>query len=53
MLVFEREHHLFHLAATNRIQAVERLAREKLGYAKPGEVVIRFQEPTASAPGAP
>ncbi len=34
-------------------KAVERLAREKLGYAKPGEVVIRFQEPTASAPVAP
>lgn len=34
-------------------KAVERLAREKLGYAKPGEVVIRFQEPTASAPAAP
>ena len=34
-------------------KAVERLAREKLGYAKPGEVVIRFQEPTASAPTAP
>ena len=27
-------------------KAVERLAREKLGYAKPGEVVIRFQETT-------
>lgn len=34
-------------------KAVERLAREKLGYAKPGEVVIRFQERTASAPAAP
>ncbi len=34
-------------------KAVERLAREKLGYAKPGEIVIRFQEPTASAPGNP
>lgn len=34
-------------------KAVERLAREKLGYAKPGEVVIRFQEPTTSAPAAP
>ncbi len=34
-------------------KAVERLAREKLGYAKPGEIVIRFQEPTASAPNAP
>ena len=32
-------------------KAVERLAREKLGYAKPGEVVIRFQEPVASTPG--
>ena len=28
-------------------KAIERLAREKLGYAKPGEVVIRFQEPAA------
>ena len=26
-------------------KAVERLARERLGYAKPGEVVIRFEEP--------
>lgn len=34
-------------------KAVERLAREKLGYAKPGEVVIRFQEPAASVPGTP
>jgi cell division protein FtsB len=25
-------------------QAVERLAREKFGYAKPGETVIRFEE---------
>lgn len=33
-------------------KAVERLAREKLGYAKPGEVVIRFQEPAASAPAS-
>ncbi|PAW83916.1 MAG: hypothetical protein B9S33_12800 [Pedosphaera sp. Tous-C6FEB] len=30
-------------------RAVERLAREKLGYAKPGEVVIRFQEPPPGA----
>jgi len=27
-------------------KAVERLAREKLGYAKPGETVIRFTSPT-------
>jgi cell division protein FtsB len=26
-------------------KAVERLARERLGYAKPGETVIRFDEP--------
>ncbi len=26
-------------------KAVERLAREKFGYAKPGETVIRFEEP--------
>ena len=32
-------------------KAVERLARERLGYAKPGEIVIRFEEPrTNSAP---
>lgn len=34
-------------------KAVERLAREKLGYAKPGEVVIRFQEPASGASGTP
>ncbi len=26
-------------------RTVERLAREKLSYAKPGEIVIRFEEP--------
>jgi cell division protein FtsB len=26
-------------------KAVERLARERLGYAKPGETVIRFEQP--------
>jgi cell division protein FtsB len=32
-------------------KAVERLAREQLGYAKPGETVIRFEPPrTNSAP---
>lgn len=35
-------------------KAVERLAREKLGYAKPGETVIRFQEGTnGAAPARP
>jgi cell division protein FtsB len=29
-------------------KAVERLARERLGYAKPGETVIRFDEPNNS-----
>lgn len=27
-------------------KTIERLARANLGYAKPGEVVIRFEEPT-------
>jgi cell division protein FtsB len=27
-------------------KVLERLAREKLGYAKPGETVIRFESPT-------
>jgi cell division protein FtsB len=29
----------------NDPKAVERLAREKLGYAKPGETIIRFEPP--------
>jgi len=29
-------------------KAVERLARERLGYAKPGETVIRFEEATTN-----
>jgi cell division protein FtsB len=31
-------------------KAVERLARETFGYAKTGEVVIRFEEPRTSNP---
>lgn len=30
-------------------KAVERLAREKFGYAKPGEVVVRFEDPATNA----
>lgn len=33
-------------ALRNDPKAVERLAREKLGYAKPGETVIRFEPST-------
>ena len=29
-------------------KTVERLARDKLGYAKPGEIVIRFEEPATN-----
>ncbi len=35
-------------ALQNDPKAVERLARERLGYAKPGETVIRFEEPQAN-----
>jgi cell division protein FtsB len=31
-------------------RAVERLAREKFGYAKPGETVVRFEAPATNAP---
>jgi cell division protein FtsB len=31
-------------------RAIERLARERLGYAKPGETVIRFEPPVGSSP---
>lgn len=34
-------------------KAVERLAREKLGYARPGETVIRFEEASTNSPPAP
>jgi cell division protein FtsB len=32
-------------------KAVERLAREKLGYAKPGETVFRFEAPVTNSVG--
>lgn len=32
-------------------KTVERVIREKLGYAKPGETVVRFEEPSASVAG--
>jgi cell division protein FtsB len=35
-------------ALRNDPKAVERLAREKLGYAKPGETVIRFEDPSTN-----
>ena len=35
-------------ALRNDPKAVERLARERLGYAKPGETVIRFEEPATN-----
>ena len=34
----------------NDPNAIERLAREKLGYAKPDETVIRFEPATNSPP---
>jgi cell division protein FtsB len=33
-------------------KTVERQARERLGYAKPGETVIRFEEPAAATSAA-
>mgnify|MGYP001228279196 CR=1 FL=1 len=33
-------------------KAVERLARERLGYAKPDEMVIIFETPETNTPGA-
>jgi cell division protein FtsB len=40
-------------ALRNDPQTIERLAREKLGYAKPGEMVIRFEPATTNAPARP
>jgi cell division protein FtsB len=36
-------------ALRNDPKAVERLARERLGYAKAGETVIRFEEPQTNS----
>ena len=36
-------------ALRNDPRTVERLARERLGYARPGETVIRFQAPSTNA----
>ena len=40
-------------ALQNDPKTVERLAREKLGYAKPGETVIHFEPPTTNNPVSP
>ena len=38
-------------AMRNDPQTVERIARQKLGYAKPGETVVRFEDtPTNAVP---
>ena len=37
-------------ALLNDPKTVERLARMKLGYAKPGETIIRFEHATNAAP---
>ena len=37
-------------ALRNDPNAIERLAREKLGYAKPGETVIHFEPATTNSP---
>jgi cell division protein FtsB len=34
-------------AARNNPKTIERMARANLGYAKPGEVVVRFEDPGA------
>ena len=39
-------------AMRNDPKSVERLAR-KLGYAKPGETIIRFEDPATNAPAPP
>lgn len=38
-------------ALRNDPKTIERLAREQLGYAKPGETVIHFEPPATNAPG--
>jgi cell division protein FtsB len=44
-------------AATETLQhnpkAMERLARERLGYGKPGEIIIRFDAPVTNGVARP
>lgn len=40
-------------AMLNDPKTVERVAREKLGYAKPGETVVRFEQPATNQPAVP
>lgn len=40
-------------ALRNDPEAVERLAREKFGYAKSGETVVRFEELKTNTPSTP
>ena len=37
-------------ALRNDPQTIERLTREKLGYARPGETVVRFDPPATNSP---
>jgi cell division protein FtsB len=37
-------------ALRNDPRTVERLTREKLGYARPGETVVRFESPATNTP---
>jgi cell division protein FtsB len=41
------------IEALHHPKAVERLARERLGYARPGETVIRFEAPATNPPARP
>ena len=34
-------------------RTVERLARERLSYAKPGEIVVHFEQPQTNSPSRP
>ena len=40
-------------ALRNDPKAVERLTREKLGYARPDETVVRFDPPVTNSPAKP
>ena len=53
--IHEQEKHSRHLRASieslqNDPRTVERLARERLGWARTNEVIIRFEPPTVSRP---
>ncbi len=49
----EKQLHLALDSLRHDPKAIERMARERLGYGKPGETIIRFEAPTTNSSARP